>query len=106
MQARIQVDIRQVLPCNPEGALSEEPRLKQTASCPAKEALLVATACSSPPEGRARWTLELLAGCNGQAHRARRHLNSRDFAHAVKRRSRTAWAKAHNGSCRQPGSAQ
>jgi len=25
------------------------------------EALLVATACSSPPEGRARWTIELLA---------------------------------------------
>ncbi len=27
-----------------------------------EEALLVATACSSPPAGRARWTLELLAG--------------------------------------------
>jgi len=27
-----------------------------------EEALLVATACSKPPEGRARWTLELLAG--------------------------------------------
>jgi transposase len=27
-----------------------------------EEALLVATACSSPPEGRARWTLELLTG--------------------------------------------
>jgi len=27
-----------------------------------EEALLVATACSSPPEGRKRWTLELLAG--------------------------------------------
>jgi transposase len=27
-----------------------------------EEALLIATACSSPPEGRARWTLELLAG--------------------------------------------
>ena len=26
-----------------------------------EEALLIATACSSPPEGRARWTLELLA---------------------------------------------
>ncbi|MET4262397.1 hypothetical protein ABIC09_007375 [Bradyrhizobium sp. S3.12.5] len=24
--------------------------------------MLVATACSNPPEGRARWTLELLAG--------------------------------------------
>ena len=27
-----------------------------------EEALLVATACSRPPEGRARWTIELLAG--------------------------------------------
>src|SRR3972149_2425087 len=27
-----------------------------------EEALLVATACASPPAGRARWTLELLAG--------------------------------------------
>src|SRR3954454_6262702 len=27
-----------------------------------EQALLVATACSSPPEGRARWTIELLAG--------------------------------------------
>lgn len=27
-----------------------------------EEALLVATACSAPPAGRARWTLELLAG--------------------------------------------
>src|SRR3954453_2256378 len=33
------------------------------ASLPAmSEALLVATACSRPPEGRARWTIELLAG--------------------------------------------
>src|SRR5246127_3798417 len=27
-----------------------------------EEALLVATACASPPKGRARWTLDLLAG--------------------------------------------
>ena len=46
-----------------EAALSEEPRpgveRKLTGS---EEALLIATACSSPPAGRARWTLELLAG--------------------------------------------
>ena len=46
-----------------EAALNEEPRAgadrKMTSN---EEALLVATACSSPPEGRARWTLELLAG--------------------------------------------
>src|SRR5450830_742042 len=43
-------------------ALSEEPRPGADRKLSGKEeALLVATACSSPPEGRARWTLELLA---------------------------------------------
>src|SRR5215208_7217654 len=48
---------------NLERALSETPRLgaARKLSGP-EEALLVATACSSPPAGRARWTLELLAG--------------------------------------------
>jgi transposase len=45
-----------------EAALSEEPRpggkRKLTGS---EEALLIATACSAPPKGRARWTLALLA---------------------------------------------
>jgi transposase len=46
-----------------EQALSEEPR----PGAPRKlsvshEALLVATACSTPPQGRAHWTCELLAG--------------------------------------------
>src|ERR1700727_172739 len=48
---------------NLEAALNEEPRAgadrKLTSN---EEALLIATACTSPPEGRARWTLELLAG--------------------------------------------
>ena len=44
-------------------ALSEEPRPGAERKLTDKEeALLVATACSSPPAGRARWTLELLAG--------------------------------------------
>jgi transposase len=44
-------------------ALSEEPRPGSVRKLSGKEeALLIATACSSPPEGRARWTLELLAG--------------------------------------------
>jgi len=48
---------------NLERALSEEPRPGAERKFTAKEeALLVATACSSPPAGRARWTLELLAG--------------------------------------------
>lgn len=48
---------------NLEAALSEEPRPGASRKLSGKEeALLVATACSSPPAGRARWTLELLAG--------------------------------------------
>ena len=48
---------------NLEAALSEEPRPGAARKLTGKEeALLVATACSTPPEGRARWTLELLAG--------------------------------------------
>src|SRR6202167_5216978 len=47
---------------NLERALSEEPRPGAERKLTGKEeALLVATACSSPPEGRARWTLDLLA---------------------------------------------
>jgi transposase len=48
---------------NLERALSEEPRPGADRKLTGKqEALLVATACASPPKGRARWTLELLAG--------------------------------------------
>ena len=48
---------------NLEAALSEEPRPGASRKLSGKEeALLVATACSKPPHGRARWTLELLAG--------------------------------------------
>jgi len=47
---------------NLEAALSEEPRPGADRKLSGKEeALLVATACSNPPQGRARWTLELLA---------------------------------------------
>src|SRR5215211_8339834 len=48
---------------NLERALSETPRpgAARKLSGP-EEALLVATACANPPEGRARGTLELLAG--------------------------------------------
>ena len=46
-----------------EAALSEEPRPGADRKLAAKEeALLIATACAAPPSGRARWTLELLAG--------------------------------------------
>ena len=47
---------------NLERALSEDPRPGAERKLSGKEeALLVATACANPPEGRARWTLELLA---------------------------------------------
>jgi transposase len=47
---------------NLERALSEEPRPGAERKLTGKEeALLVATACSQPPTGRARWTLDLLA---------------------------------------------
>ncbi len=48
---------------NLAAALSEQPRPGGCRKLSGKEeALLVATACSKPPAGRARWTLELLAG--------------------------------------------
>ena len=47
---------------NLELALSEAPRCGAERKLTGKEeALLVTTACSDPPEGRARWTLELLS---------------------------------------------
>ena len=80
---------------NLAAALSEEPRPGATRKLTGKEeALLVATACSSPPEGRARWTLELLAG--GHCHVTNRARNksagmlgsrrSDDFAPRLHRR--------------------
>jgi transposase len=48
---------------NLEAALSEEPRPGAPRKLSGKQrALLVAVACSSPPHGRKRWTLDLLAG--------------------------------------------
>jgi hypothetical protein len=47
---------------NLERALSENPRPRAERKLTGKkEALLVATACANPPQGRARRTLELLA---------------------------------------------
>jgi transposase len=48
---------------NLDAGLNEGPRPGAARKLSGKEeALLVATACSGAPEGRARWTLELLAG--------------------------------------------
>ena len=54
---------RRFVQANLDGALCEEPRPGAERKLTGREeALLVATACSKPPAGRARWTLELLAG--------------------------------------------
>ena len=54
---------RRLVECGLEAALSEEPRPGAGRKLTGKqEALLVATACAKPPTGRARWTLQLLAG--------------------------------------------
>src|SRR5262245_28993883 len=54
---------RRLVEGNLERALSEEPRPGAERKLTGKEeALLVATACAAPPKGRARWTLDLLAG--------------------------------------------
>src|SRR5260370_25491910 len=53
---------RRFVEANLEGALSEEPRSGAGRKLSGKEeALLVATACSKPPPGRARGTLAMLA---------------------------------------------
>jgi transposase len=54
---------RRLVQGNLELALSEEARPGASRKLSGKEtALLIATACSNPPEGRKRWTLDLLAG--------------------------------------------
>ena len=47
---------------NLEAALNEEPRRAANEAHRKARGALVATACSAPPKGRKRWTLELLAG--------------------------------------------
>lgn len=47
---------------NVEFALSEAPRPKRGSRLDGKgQAVLVATACSTPPDGRASWSMQLLA---------------------------------------------
>ena len=54
---------RRLVTADLDAALSEAPRPGVARKLSGKEeALLVATACSKPPAGRARWTVGLLAG--------------------------------------------
>ncbi len=63
-----------------ECALSEQPRPGRERKLRGdEEALLVAVACSAPPRGRARWTLELLAG--EMVRRTEHERVSRDTVH-------------------------
>lgn len=78
-----------------EAALSEEPRAAAQRKLTGKEeALLVATACSSPPPGRARWTLDLLADAFVKLNRARTAV-ARDGAPAPGRERSQAVAQGH-----------
>jgi transposase len=62
-QATVYRTKRRFVEGNLDAALSEQPRPGAARKLSGKEeALLVATACSAPPAGRARWTLDLLAG--------------------------------------------
>ena len=81
---------------NLAAALSEEPRPGAARKLTGKqEALLIATACSSPPEGRARWTLELLAGAmvtlTGHADLSRETVRRRLAENALKPWRKDMW---------------
>ena len=77
-------------------ALDEEPRPGAVRKLSGhEEALPVATACSSPPEGRARWTLELLAGemlrLTEHQRLSRETVRRRLAENALKPRRRKRW---------------
>src|SRR3546814_12694314 len=64
---------RQFVEGNLDKVLNEEPRPGASRTLPGKEeALLVATACSSPPEGRAPPDDRVAGRCAGAVHRSRR----------------------------------
>lgn len=60
--ATIERTRRKFVEGNLEAVLSEKPRPKRKTRLDGRgRALLVATACSAPPAGHARWTMQLLA---------------------------------------------
>ena len=83
---------------NLERALTEEPRPGAERKLTGKEeALLVATACASPPKGRARWTLKLLAGVivNPAGPQTREPENRRTLTHRDQEQGDVCAARAH-----------
>ena len=82
-----------------ERALHEAPRSGRPSDfTPRQRQKVVALACTAPPEGRARWTLELL----------REHAVKRGFVSAISKSEVSLWLKAHDmkpwrkklGACR------
>jgi transposase len=82
-----------------ERALHEAPRSGRPSDfTPRQRQRVVALACTAPPEGRARWTLELLC----------EHAVNRGFVSAISKSEVSLWLKAHDmkpwrkklGACR------
>jgi len=70
-----------------EGALHDSPRSGRPAGFTARQKQqVVALACTEPPEGRARWTLELLC----------EHASKRGFVTSISKSEVSLWLKAHD----------
>ena len=70
-----------------EGTLYESPRPGRPSDFTARQKQqVVALACTEPPEGRARWTLELLC----------QHASKRGFVVSVSKSEVSLWLKAHD----------
>lgn len=70
-----------------EGALYDSPRSGRPSDFTARQKQqVVALACTEPPEGRARWTLELLC----------EHAVKRGFVSSVSKSEVSLWLKSHD----------
>jgi transposase len=70
-----------------EGALYESPRPGRPSDFTARQKQqVVALACTEPPEGRVRWTLELLC----------QHASKRGFVASISKSEVSLWLKAHD----------
>ena len=70
-----------------ERAMYESPRSGRPSDfTPRQRQKVVALACTAPPEGRARWTLELLC----------KHAVQRGFVSAISQSEVSLWLRAHD----------
>ena len=68
-----------------DAALEDKPRPGREPLLTAQqEAYLIALACSTPPAGQERWTLELFSSPADRRRTSRRHLNGNGPTHAQK----------------------